>query len=98
MDTQPNTETSRSFAAISLFDGHTWVGAIGFMDREKLDLNSYKDNVIFMNCHISRFNDIINIIRYEKPLRIVFDPNKVEAWIETKPSGQYEPVGEQEGV
>jgi hypothetical protein len=68
------------------------------MDREKLDLNSYTDNVINMNCHISRFNDIINIIRYEKPLRIVFDSSKVEAWIESSPSTEYEPVGEQEGV
>jgi len=42
----------------------------------------------------SHFNDIINIIRYEKPLSLIVDPQNKYGYIATA----IEPVGEQEGV
>jgi len=48
-----------------------------------------------MYLDISRFNDIITLLRYEKPFRMYFDDSKKEASIQ---SFSNEPVGEQEGV
>ena len=49
------------------------------------------------NCNklISRFNDIINILRYEKPLFIYINSQNLAGGIWTK-EGTYEPVGEEE--
>jgi hypothetical protein len=41
----------------------------------------------------SRFNDVITTLRYEKPIRFIFDTNSLQARIEIG----VEPVGEQEG-
>ena len=44
---------------------------------------------------MSQFNDIISILRYEKPLKIVYNTEQKWGFIAT---GSHEPVGEQEGV
>jgi hypothetical protein len=75
-----------------------WVGTIQFLDEDPLPKNSYSNNRIKMHLHISYFNDIIGLLRYEKPIQLCFDDTKFEAWIEPKPSVTREPVGEQEGV
>jgi len=48
---------------------------------------------ITIRYHIDRFNDIINILRYEKPLKIYIDTESLIGGIST---GTSEPVGEQE--
>ena len=56
----------------------------------KISINEWK---ITIRYHIDRFNDIINILRYEKPLKIYLDTESLIGGIST---GTSEPVGEQE--
>jgi hypothetical protein len=71
------------------------VGSIGFADWDPINDNSYTNNQIHLQFHVSRFNDIISILRYEKPLTLKIDTTSSNGWIATSDSA-YEPVGEQE--
>jgi hypothetical protein len=83
------------YSSMNLNNGHDVVAYIGFFDTTPLPDNSYTNNIITIHFPISRFNDFIGILRYEKPLRIQFDTSKLEGHIQTK---NPELVGEQEGV
>jgi hypothetical protein len=83
------------YSSMSLKNGHEIVAYISFFDTTPLPDNSYTNNLINIHFPISRFNDVIGILRYEKPLRIQFDTSKLEGYIQTK---EMELVGEQEGV
>ena len=69
---QPGT-TSKAY--ISCHDKEEMVG-VNFYDRQPPP-NSYRiarpNNILVINFHFSRFNDIINILRYHKPLILTFD-------------------------
>ena len=93
---QASSGLSTLYAVITLQSGtnHLQVGTIWFLDTPLQD-SSYTNNVITMYLDISRFNDIITLLRYEKPFRMYFDDSKKEASIQ---SFSHEPVGEQEGV
>jgi len=93
---QASSCLSTLYAVITLQSGtnHVQVGTIWLLDTPLQD-SSYTNNVITMYLDISRFNDIITLLRYEKPFRMYFDDSKKEASIQ---SFSHEPVGEQEGV
>jgi hypothetical protein len=92
--TQIQVESPMSIR-VSLKNGHEIVAYISFFDTTPLPDNSYTNNLINIHFPISRFNDVIGILRYEKPLRIQFDTSKLEGYIQTK---EMELIGEQEGV
>lgn len=93
---QTNSGLSTLYANITCLSGtnHVQVGTIRFLDTPLQD-SSYANNVITMYLDILRFNDIVTLLRYEKPFRMYFDESKKEASIQ---SFSHEPVGEQEGV
>jgi hypothetical protein len=86
---------TKAWASIACYDFHVEVGYIVFPDSYPLPANLYTNNKIKIHFHISRFNDIIGILRYEKPLHFYFDESKKEGWIGTV---SHEPIGEQEPV
>lgn len=70
------------------------VGRIVFYpDDMTRNSDNYDNAAITIYLPVSRFNDIINILRYEKPLALAF--NGERGYINTS---QEEKVGEQEGV
>jgi hypothetical protein len=71
------------------------VGVIKFYQTIPANCNKLIGNLIHLCYHISRFNDIINILRYEKPLFIFINDQNFDGGIWTK-EGTYEPVGEEE--
>jgi len=87
---------SKTNATINCYDSvkKVTVGLIEFSDLPVPD-NTYQNDTIIMNFDISQFNDVLSILRYEKPLKIYFDENLKKGTINTD---YYEPVGEQEGV
>jgi hypothetical protein len=88
---------SRCMAYIDCRDGQKPVGGIKFFDREPPPPNSYHGSypnyTPTINFHISRFNDIINILRYQKPLSLWFDFIKLDGGVT---STVYESIGQQE--
>jgi len=90
---------SKVISSISLFNGMINVGVLWFVDTYPVPYeNTYVNNILKINYHISHFNDIINTLRYEKPLRLEYDASKGEGALVSKPWTSHEPVGEQEGV
>jgi hypothetical protein len=87
-----SSDAGRTSVTISLFDGNVLVGHLNFHDYP-LSLNLYENNVVTMNFHISYFNDMIDLLRYEKPLQLHFEDRKLGGNIQTI---SHEPVGEQE--
>ena len=73
------------------------VGVIKFYQTIPANCNKSigNGNLIYLCYHISRFNDIINILRYEKPLFIYINDQNLSGGI-WKKEGAYEPVGEEE--
>lgn len=47
---------------------------------------------IFLNFHMSRFNDVYNLIRHEKPIFVVIDPQTLDGHV----MSQNEPVGQED--
>jgi hypothetical protein len=92
---QTSSGLSTLYAVITCQSGtnHVQVGTIWFLDTPLQD-SSYTNNIITMCLDISRFNDIVTLLRYEKPFRMYFDDSKKEASIQ---SFSHEAVGEQEG-
>lgn len=57
----------------------------------RINFINSNDNIV-LHYHISRFNDIINILRYEKPLYIYIETDNWGRGILTDPEG----IGEEE--
>ena len=66
-----------------------------FVDKYPIPKNSYQYEKFKIHFHILRFSDVIDILRYEKPLRIYFDDVKLTGYLYTT---EFKPTGEQEGV
>jgi hypothetical protein len=83
----------RTIASIRCKDGDILVGVVYFHDIYPLPENNINNNIIKMNLHISRFNEVITFLRYEKPLQLAFESTRKISDIRTP---GIEPVGEQE--
>jgi len=85
--------TSRMAANVPLYFNNQVLGVLRFVEESPLPKNVLdpvtEDFDVFY--HLDRFNDIINILRYEKPLWISIDDN-LNAQIVT----HFEPTGEEE--
>ena len=89
-----NSESESAEALIQCFNGAQIVGQIMFYkDGSKHPLNKTKNGIIGLYYPISRFNDIITILRYEKPLHLAFETDSRRGHIGTITS---EPTGEEE--
>lgn len=91
-----NTDSgvSKVWAVISCYNASQTVGVIWFIDTYPIPYkNSIENDLIKIFFHTSHFNDIIGILRYEKPLKLQFDIEKEEGSVLTL---TYEPVGELE--
>jgi len=86
-------QDDHAIASIRCNDGTVMIGYLKFEDVYPLSHNSYTNNIIMMNFHISYLNDVITFLRYEKPLQLWFDDVKNGGRIQ---SISHEPVGEQE--
>lgn len=76
---------------ITCFLGGKTVGYISFHDGQVPAPEVLPSGVLKLNFHYNRVQEIINTIRYEKPLHISIVENK------SMLSTVREPVGEQEG-
>jgi len=79
---------------INCFNAGTFVGRICFFKEGRvIPANTLNAGAPYVFYPLSQFKDIVDILRYEKPLGIYVDPDSHLGAIGT---GQ-EPVGEQEG-
>lgn len=95
---------SKTEAVIYLYNSEgATVGIIKFQERQPPLPNTIRPNtdtashipyIPEISFHISRFNDIMNILRYQKPLRFRYDLITVTGQIN---SGT-EAIGQQEGI
>jgi hypothetical protein len=80
--------------SIPIYNDDQSIGYIFFTEKLPTSKNYISnEGKITLRYHIDRFNDIINILRYEKPLKIYLDTESSIGGIGT---GDFEPVGEQE--
>jgi hypothetical protein len=83
---------SKPFVRIYLVNNQKYIGRINF-DDELIRANSVDNNGnVTLNYHLDSFNDIINILRYEKPLYVYFNTSDLTGGIATS----LEHVGEEE--
>ncbi len=82
-------------AYIECWKGPVCVGNIVFV-KETLPLpaNKFANNALAIYYPLSRFNDVVTILRYEKPLYLWFNPDNLLGCVSTTK----EPIGEQERV
>lgn len=82
-------------ASISCFKGTQYVGLISFVKNEAALSEPYlMGNIIRLFYTIDRFNDVIELLRQEKPLDLYLStPGKWGSIL----SKEFEPVGEEEG-
>ena len=80
---------------IDCYDGASHVGKLVFHDTGgPLPPNTLAVNgVLYLRYRLSQFNDVINILRQEKPLYIRLSTPSLIGFLATQ---QGEPVGEQE--
>ena len=80
--------------SIPVYNDSQSIGYIFFTEKLPTSKNSIdNEGKITLRYPIDRFNDIINILRYEKPLKIYIDSETLIGGIST---GDSEPVGKQE--
>lgn len=82
-------------AQIQLFNAGSFMGNLNFhKDGTVLPVNRVAGGIHTINYHISRFRDVLQILQYEKPLKV----NITAAGDGEIMATGFEPVGEQEGV
>jgi hypothetical protein len=84
-------------ADINCYNAGTFVGSIRFFrDDATMPANSLAtDGTINLYYGISRYNDVITTLRYEKPLQLVVNSTTGFGYIGCR---EMEPTGEQEAV
>jgi hypothetical protein len=96
-DNTSGTEYARSYAIINCYYNQDPIAWIHFYERAKIPINSYSGSypnyLLKLNFHISGFNDIINILRYEKPLRVELRLDSLRGSVYTSSN---QPVGHQQ--
>ena len=89
-----NTKEGQVTPNIFVNNDNENIGNIYFLDKLPISKNSISNQgKITIRYHIDRFNDIINILRYEKPLKIYIDTESLNGGIRTASA---ESIGEQE--
>ena len=83
---------SRCSALLYLKFNNEYAGTIYFRDELPIRQNFTIANKPALNFHLSQFDDIVNIVRYEKPLYLILSTENWNGSISTN----LEPVGEQE--
>ncbi len=81
-------------AFISCILGAEKVGGIAFYDDSSPELSDpcgIENDKLMLRYPISRFNDVITILRYEKPLYLVGGPACCVATKDDEPIGEQEP-------
>jgi hypothetical protein len=94
------SETDETAALLACYKDSALVGLIQFV-REEREVSAHKlvredpesQEIPLLRFSISRFNDVITTMRYEKPLYIEIDDETLYGGIRTT----MEPVGEEEG-
>ena len=81
--------------SIECFDGITRVGRLIFHDTEGAPPDNLvaADGALYLRYRLSQFNDVVNILRYEKPLYVRLSTETLVGRLATH---QDEPIGEQE--
>lgn len=90
----PRHTGTESGATIIFFDKNELAGAINFYEQQPLPINRFISSSrphISLTFHISRFNDIMNVLRKESALTIWFDHNTLDGGL----GGVREPIGQQ---
>jgi hypothetical protein len=82
-------------ADIDCFAGTTRIGSIRFFkDDVIMPANAVgSDGTVVLYYEMSRYNDVVTTLRYEKPLHLVVNPATGFGYVG---SGEMEPVGEEE--
>ncbi|HMK54264.1 MAG TPA: hypothetical protein VK444_05725 [Methanobacteriaceae archaeon] len=90
-------QSKESGADIVCFNGNNFIGLLRFFSDSTIipDNQRLSDGTIYLYYEMSRFNDVMTLIRYEKPLFLAINADTKYGYIGC---GQLEPVGEQEGV
>ncbi len=91
------TNSMRHYNAfIYLYQEKKFVGTLSFLDNDKNLPNAVFDNansIIRLHYHISDFENIIEILRQEKPLTL-YCHSEGFGWL----TSSNEPIGEEEGL
>lgn len=106
-ESHPDLEVfSRPDFMIYLLDGATHVGSIFFDEKFPVKPNKWTGSRIVLHFHLSLFDNIIKVLRYEKPLYVWVNDseplNNLLGGIRTFPEDEHpersptEPVGEEE--
>jgi len=80
-DPHPMSTGTKSMANIICYNKNDIAGVINFYEHQPPPVNSYRVSAhshIVINFHISRFNDIINILRNQRLLSLWFDFNRLD--------------------
>jgi hypothetical protein len=92
----PANVGTKCVANIICFNNQQQAGILRFHERQPPPVNSYRGTqpnaIPLINYHISRFNDIIHILRSQKQLTLSFDLVRLEGGLV---SINYEPIGQQ---
>jgi hypothetical protein len=79
MSFKSSSGISKVYAAISCYNINQIVGVLWFVDTYPIPYeDSYNKDLLKIHFHTSHFNDIIDTLRYEKPLKLQFDTDKIE--------------------
>jgi hypothetical protein len=93
--TPRNTGTECWATITCLAKSSDLAGVINFYEHQPPPVNSYGGSHphIIINFHISRFNDVINLLRNQRTLFLWFDFNRLEGGLSTE---EPEPIGRRE--
>ena len=90
----PANVGTKCVANILCFNNRQQVGILRFHDRQPPPVNTYRGSqpnyVVLINYHISRFNDILSILRLQKQLTLSFDIISLAGGVVTT----YQPIGQ----
>jgi len=90
----PASVGTKCVANILCFNNQQQAGILRFHESQPTPVNSYRGTqpnaIPLINYHISRFNDIINILRSHKQLALSFDLVRLEGGLANM---NYEPIG-----
>ena len=86
-------EPAKPRVFINFFKANSYVGGLRFLaDGLALPTNTGTANSIELNYSLSQFNDLITILRYEKPLYLYLSTDTHVGMVSTAA----EPIGEEE--